>query len=96
MSALRAALATGVASVAVLAYSGRPVCAQTVPPAAPCDQISGGGTAVTCTGNVSTGVLLTNGAGPYSVLNVNNLTTNITPAPGITGSSSSAAMAQSR
>ena len=71
--------------MALLAYGARPVRAQTVPPAPPCDQISGGGTTVTCSGNLPSGVLLSNGGGPYSVLNVNNLTTNIAPASGVTG-----------
>ena len=47
--------------------------------------ISGGGTTVTCSGNLASGVLLSNGGGPYSVLNINNLTTNIAPASGVTG-----------
>ena len=56
-----------------------------MPPLPNCNLISGGGTTVTCSGNVSTGVLLDNGAGPYSVLNVNNLTADITPASGVSG-----------
>ena len=84
-STWRRVLATGVASAALFAYSGRPVCAQTIPPAPPCDQISSGGTIVTCSGNLSTGVLLNNGGGAYTTLNVNNLTTNIVPASGTTG-----------
>ena len=48
-----------------MAYGARPVRAQTVPPAAPCNQISGiGGSVVTCSGNLSTGVNLANGARP--------------------------------
>ena len=81
----RAALATGVASAALFAYGGRPVRAQTVPPAAPCNQISGtSGEIVTCSGDVSTGVLINSGS-PFSTLNVGNLTTNITPASGDDG-----------
>lgn len=84
-SGWRAALATGVASTALLAYDGRPVRAQTVPPVAPCNQITGiNGSIVTCTGDVSAGVRINSGS-PYSVLNVNNLTTDIAPAPGIDG-----------
>jgi uncharacterized protein with beta-barrel porin domain len=84
--AWRSVLATGVASTALFAYSGRPVRAQTVPPAPPCNTISGiGGSIVTCSGNVSTGVLLSNGGGPFEVLNVTNLTADIAPASGITG-----------
>ncbi|MEO8419783.1 MAG: hypothetical protein ABI457_01190, partial [Hyphomicrobium sp.] len=81
----RSALATTVASTALFAYSGRPVRAQTVPPAAPCNQVSGGGTTVTCTGDVSTGVLLNNGGGPFTTLNIVNLTDDITPASGVDG-----------
>jgi hypothetical protein len=60
--------------------------AQTVPPAPPCNQISGiTGAIVTCSGNVSSGVSLPNGSGPFEVLNIGNLTTNIAPASGVTG-----------
>ncbi len=86
LTAWRNVLATGVASAALFAYSGRPVRAQTVPPAPPCNTISGiGGSIVTCSGDVSTGVRLNNGGGPFAVLNVTNLTTDIAPASGITG-----------
>jgi len=82
----RAALATGVASAALCAYGVRPVRAQTVPPAPPCNQISGiSGSIVTCSGNVSSGVSLPNGSGPFQVLNIGNLTSNIAPASGVTG-----------
>ena len=82
----RTALATGVASAALCAYGVRPVRAQTVPPAPPCNQISGiAGAIVTCSGNVSSGVSLPNGSGPFEVLNIGNLTTNIAPASGVTG-----------
>jgi hypothetical protein len=86
VQAWRAALATGVASAALCAYGVRPVRAQTVPPAPPCNQVSGiGGTIVTCSGNVSSGVSLPNGAGPFHTLNIGNLTGNIAPAAGVTG-----------
>ena len=50
-----------------MAYGARPVRAQTVPPAAPCDQISGiGGSIVTCSGNLSTGVNLCQRRRPLS------------------------------
>ncbi len=79
-------LATGVASAALFAYGGRPVRAQTVPPAPPCNTISGiSGSIVTCSGNLSTGVDLPNAGGPFQVLNVGNLTTDIAPASGVTG-----------
>ena len=82
----RAALATGVASAALFAYGGRPVRAQTVPPAAPCNQISGtSGEIVTCSGDLSSGVDLPNAAGPFQVLNVINLTTDIEPSSGVAG-----------
>ena len=85
-STWRRVLATGVASAALFAYSGRPVRAQTIPPAPPCNTISGiAGSIVTCSGDLSTGVLLNNGGGAYTILNVNNLTTNIAPASGVTG-----------
>jgi hypothetical protein len=85
-STWRRVLATGVASAALFAYSGRPVRAQTVPPAPPCNTISGTtGSIVTCTGDVSTGVNLPNAAGPFQVLNINNLTADIAPASGVTG-----------
>jgi uncharacterized protein with beta-barrel porin domain len=85
-NAWRNVLATGVASAALFAYGGRPVRAQTVPPAFPCNTISGTtGTIITCSGDLSSGVNLSNGGGPYSVLNVVNLTTDITPAAGVTG-----------
>jgi hypothetical protein len=79
-------LATGVASAALFAYGGRPVRAQTVPPAPPCNTISGiSGSIVTCSGNLSTGVDLPNAGGPFQVLNVGNLATDIAPASGVTG-----------
>jgi hypothetical protein len=82
----RTALATGVASAALCAYGVRPARAQTVPPAPPCNQISGTtGSIVTCSGNVSSGVSLPNGSGPFDTLNIGNLTTNIAPASGVTG-----------
>ena len=67
------------------ARDGRRAYAQVTPPNPPCDQISGGGTTITCTGDVSTGVSLVNGNGPYTTLNVNTLTTTITPADGVYG-----------
>jgi hypothetical protein len=82
----RTALATGVASAALCAYGVRPARAQTVPPAPPCNQISGTtGSIVTCSGNVSSSVSLPNGSGPFDTLNIGNLTTNIAPASGVTG-----------
>ena len=82
----RAHLATGVASAALLAYGARPLRAQVVPPAPPCNQISGiAGSIVTCSGNLSGGVSLFNGGGPFEVLNVQSLTANIAPAAGVTG-----------
>ncbi|CAN1721778.1 Autotransporter domain-containing protein [Hyphomicrobium sp. 1Nfss2.1] len=69
-----------------LAAASMPAVAQTVPPAAPCNQISGiSGAIVTCTGNISSGVELSNGSGPFEVLNINNLTSAIVPAAGVTG-----------
>jgi uncharacterized protein with beta-barrel porin domain len=85
-NAWRNVLATGVASAALFAYGGRPVRAQTVPPASPCNTISGTfGEVITCTGDLSSGVALSNGGGPYAVLNVFNLTTDIEPATGVPG-----------
>ena len=83
---LRATLTTGIASAALLALACTAQ-AQTVPPAAPCNQISGGGTTVTCSGNVSTGVLLDTTAPPsvFTRLNIVGLNTNIAPALGDSG-----------
>ncbi|MGZ5919062.1 MAG: hypothetical protein ACXWJV_04615, partial [Hyphomicrobium sp.] len=78
---MRSALATGVASAALLAYSVRPVRAA---PPLNCTT-DGTATIVTCTGDQSAGVPLNNGGGTYTILNVNNLTTNIAPASGVTG-----------
>ena len=78
---MRSALATGVASAALLAYGVRPVRAA---PPLNCTT-DGTATIVTCTGDQSAGVLLSNGGGTYTILNVNNLTTNIAPASGVTG-----------
>jgi hypothetical protein len=83
----REALAAAV-GLTLLAVGGiAPAHAQAVtPPAPPCDQISGiSGSIVTCSGNLSGGVDLQNVAGPFEVLNVINLTTNIAPASGTTG-----------
>ncbi len=80
-STWRRVLATGVASAALFAYSGRPV--RAAPPTGCTSDLSG--TIVTCSGDQSAGVLLSNGGGTYTTLNVNNLTTNITPATGVTG-----------
>ncbi len=78
-------LGTAAAGALFLGY-GRRAYAQTVPPAVPCNTITNGGTTVTCTGDVSTGVALTvGGRGTYTTLNVNTLTTNITPVDGIDG-----------
>jgi hypothetical protein len=62
-----------VASAALLAYGVRPVRAA---PPLNCTT-DGTATIVTCTGDQSAGVLLNNGGGTYTNLNVNNLTTNI-------------------
>jgi uncharacterized protein with beta-barrel porin domain len=81
LSALQSMLATGVATAALFAYSGRP--ARAAPPAGCTSDLSG--TVVTCSGDQSAGVLLNNASGTYTTLNVNNLTTNINPAAGFTG-----------
>jgi hypothetical protein len=49
------------------------------------DQRHLSGSIVTCSGNVSSGVSLPNGSGPFDTLNIGNLTTNIAPASGVTG-----------
>ena len=69
------------ASAALLAYGVRPVRAA---PPLNCTT-DGTATIVTCTGDQSGGVLLNNGGGTYTILNVNNLTTNIAPASGVVG-----------
>ena len=73
-------LAIGVMVSALLLFVAEPSQAQTMPPDPPCDQVSGGGTTVTCTGNVATGVLLDNAGGPFTTINVDGLTAAITPA----------------
>jgi uncharacterized protein with beta-barrel porin domain len=85
LSTWKSALATGVASAALFTYGGRPVRAQTIPPAPPCNQITGGGTVVTCSGDLSSGVELSNGGGPFEVLGVGNLTTDVSPAASVAG-----------
>jgi hypothetical protein len=72
-----------VATAALFAYSGRPVRAQIVPPSVECPTTAPG--TIVCTGDLSPGVNLSNGGGPYQVLNVGNLTTDIAPATGIAG-----------
>lgn len=79
-SVWRAALLGTVAGGALLMGYGRRAYAQVVPPNAPCDTVSG--TTVTCTGDVSAGV---SAAAPYTVLNVNTLTADITPGAGVAG-----------
>lgn len=74
-------LATGVASAALFAYSGRPV--RAAPPPGCTADLSG--TIVVCSGDQSAGVLLSNGGGTYTRLDVDNLTTNITPPAGTYG-----------
>ncbi len=81
----RTAALGAVAAGALMFGYGRTARAQIVPPAPPCDAISGGGTTVTCTGNLQPGVRLDNGAGPYTTLNVNTLNQNIAPANGVGG-----------
>lgn len=82
----RQLVAVAIGLPALLLLSAGPAGAQTVPPAPPCNTISGTtGSIVTCSGNLSTGIDLANASGPYSVLNVNNLTADIVPAAGITG-----------
>lgn len=87
MSAWRQVLATGVASAALFAYSGRPVQAQVIPPTttpgSPCPVTAPG--VITCSGDVSPGVRLNNASGPYTVLNVIDLTTDIEPGAGVDG-----------
>lgn len=73
------------AGAVLLAQAAGPAGAQVVPPAAPCNHISGAGTIVTCTGNLSAGVLLNNGSGPVTTLDVLGLTSNIAPASGVNG-----------
>jgi uncharacterized protein with beta-barrel porin domain len=77
---LREALLSTVAVGALLIAASGLAQAQVIPPAAPCNNVSG--TVVTCSGNVSPGVQTT---APYTVLNVNNLTTGIAPAAGRVG-----------
>jgi len=79
----RAALLGTAAAGALLFGYGRRAYAQHIPPDATCPATNA--TTITCTGDVSTGVSLVNGNGPYTTLNVNTLTTSITPADGVYG-----------
>jgi len=79
----RATLLGAAAAGAMALGYGRSVGAQVIPPAAPCDTVAGG--EVTCTGDVSAGVELINGAGPYTTLNVSGVTQDIAPAAGVDG-----------
>ncbi len=81
LKSLRTALATSVASAALMAYGSRPVRAS---PPAGCTA-NPARTIMTCTGDQSAGVTLNNAGGTYTVLEINNLTTNIAPAAGVTG-----------
>ena len=83
----RGPLAAAICLTALAVGSIGPACAQAItPPDPPCNIIAGIGLEIiTCTGNLSPGVNLTNGSGPYEVLNVHSLTTNITPASGVPG-----------
>ena len=78
----RALLGTVAAGALFFGYARRAY-AQHIPPDATCPATNA--TTITCTGDVSTGVSLVNGNGPYTTLNVNNLTTSITPADGVYG-----------
>ena len=84
---LRTTLTTGVASAALLALACTAQAQPIEPPASPCDQVSGGGTTVTCSGSIPTGVLLDATVTPssFTTLNVIGLTTDITPALGDSG-----------
>ncbi|MTD93373.1 autotransporter domain-containing protein [Hyphomicrobium sp. xq] len=65
-----------------------PAHAQAITPPSPpeCVSVTGIGVEIiTCTGNLSPGVNLANGPGPYDILNVHSLTANITPASGTAG-----------
>ncbi len=78
----RAALLGTVAAGALMFGYGRTARAQVMPPVAPCNVITGGGTTVNCTGNLSAGVEVN---GSYTTLNVNTLTANIAPASEVDG-----------
>ena len=79
----RLVLTSVMAWAVLLALGGHRVSAQTTPPLGSCDQVSG--STVTCSGDVQTGVLLDTLPPPFTGLNVNNLTTNITPLSGVAG-----------
>ena len=76
VGACRVALA-GVAA-ALLGWSGEPVRAQGVPPPS-CSVSPLDGSVVDCTGDLSSGVELNDGAGPFRSLNVFDLTADIAP-----------------
>ncbi|MBW8639216.1 autotransporter outer membrane beta-barrel domain-containing protein [Hoeflea sp. WL0058] len=69
--------------LATTALNVRPTAAQTTPPDAPCHQVSDGGATVTCTGDVSDGIILFNGAGPVTTLYVNSVTDDLVASSGI-------------
>ncbi len=77
-------LAAALAIAVPLALAG-PAHAQIIPPNAPCNVVTNGGTTITCTGNVGAGVDLNVIGGLYTTLNVNTLTQDIAPAAGIDG-----------
>ena len=70
----------GAALAAVLALACTAQAQPITPPDEPCNQISGGGTTVTCSGNLSPGVALDATGTAYTTLNVVGLNTNIAPA----------------
>lgn len=78
-------LGTVAAGMLLFGY-GRSAQAQVVPPAAPCNTVSG--STVTCTGNVSAGIAIDQVGAPadtFSTLNVNGVTRDIAPASMIDG-----------
>jgi Autotransporter beta-domain len=78
---LRSALLGTLAAGSLLLGYGRRTYAQTVsPPNAPCNNVVG--TTATCTGNVAAGI---SAGAPYTVLNVNTLSADITPGAGTDG-----------
>ncbi|MCP5037355.1 MAG: autotransporter domain-containing protein [Rhodobacteraceae bacterium] len=80
---LRQALLLSAAAGAMFLGYGRTARAQSYSPTAPTCTVSG--TTVTCTGDLSVGVDVDGGAGTYTTLDVNTLTTDIAPAGGTRG-----------
>ncbi|MCG8407498.1 MAG: hypothetical protein MI923_20050, partial [Phycisphaerales bacterium] len=82
LGASRRALLLSAAAGAVFFGYGRPALAQSITPVPQCVN---SGTQVTCTGDLSQGVIIDGGSGTYSYLLVHGLIANIAPVAGTAG-----------